>query len=188
MATHFKIGLDSNLLLTEISTVIEKRKSRGELVSFIRTLIAPLKPTGSMINLPMYDCRLIYTTNYDTLIEQSYAIKKKTIFVHRSNFDFQLRETVGAANVYKLHGSIDQDVCDGSNFYVQDEDRALILEERGIQVCFGGLDSFFAEIAINSRHPNSSCPFPRTHSIGNRLFDQSRSTYRMPSWAQDQML
>lgn len=215
MATHFKIGLDSNLLLTEISTVIEKRKSRAELISFIRTMIAPLKPTGSMINLPMYDWRSIYTTNYDTLIEQSYALKKKPLSVYRSNFDFQLRETV-AANLYKLHGSIDQDVCDGSNsriiitqsdyddatqfkenlfdrfkielstanaliighslgdpdlkivideairrkrdagakgkitllLYVKDEDRALILEERGIQVCYGGLDSFFAEIAI----------------------------------------
>ena len=31
-----------------------------------------------MINLPMYDWRSIYTTNYDTLIEQSYATKKKS--------------------------------------------------------------------------------------------------------------
>lgn len=32
-------------------------------------------------------------------------------------------------------------------FYSEDENRALLYENRGIEVCFGGIDEFFAELA-----------------------------------------
>ncbi|MEN1641615.1 SIR2 family protein, partial [Pseudomonas aeruginosa] len=61
----------------------------------------------------MYNWKNIYTTNYDTLIEQSYARKNKNLSVISSNFDFTVQKIPEATKLYKLHGTIDKDEVDG---------------------------------------------------------------------------
>ncbi len=224
LAEKFKIASDSSLSLPEIASLSEKAHSRKELVAYLRSIFNPLAPTGGLMNLPNYDWKSIYTTNYDTLIEQVYKKHGKNLITYKSNFNFGLSDKNTATKLFKLHGSIDEDVADGhvsrliitlkdydlaneyrellfDNFKIQissgnlviigysladpdlkaivdealrrkrdagasgkiflllyekDENRAALYEERGISVCFGGLDDFFAEIAAKIPSPQLS--------------------------------
>jgi len=86
-----------------------------------------MRPTGSIVNIPLYDWRAIFTTNYDTLIEQSYEIRKRELTVYRSNFDFSPRGDHTETKLFKIHGSIDQDIVDGhqSRIIISAEDYDL---------------------------------------------------------------
>ena len=214
---EFDLGDDHTLTLAEVAMVIENKVGRNELVNAVRGKIQRLSPTGGLLNLPRFKWRNIYTTNYDDLVEKTYARRKSPLVVYSSNFDFGKRDVLGATELFKLHGTIEKDVCDGNNsrliisesdydqtneyrdqlysrfqaeigdgvlliigqtladpdlrdvvneairrrresggqcrvilfLYQRDENRALIYESRGIEVCFGGLDEFFAEMAKN---------------------------------------
>jgi len=218
LAARFRIEPDG-LSLREISTLVETSISnRRELVAAIRPLFSALKPAGGLLTLPLYRWKGLYTTNYDTLIEQAFRLKSAPLSVYSSNFDFSQAETPGAQKLFKLHGTIEKDVIDGvqsrliisdddygltadyreklydrlradvdgSHFvvighsladthirdivqraikinaeshshrsvtilvYQRDENRALLLENKGLQVVFGGIDDFFAELAKKS--------------------------------------
>jgi len=206
----------SGFTLPEISGIIEKKTSRKRLISELRTLFSRVKPTRGLLNLPLYEWRSIFTTNYDTLIEQAYSAAKKEMIVYSSNFDFTTHDAATATKLFKLHGTIDKDISDGhisriiltdldydqTNeyrdalfdrlksdlagarliivghslsdpdvreiinraarinvtsqtagqiavlLYSRDEDRAVLFEARGIKVCFGGIDDFFAALAL----------------------------------------
>lgn len=215
LATRFKIEPDG-LSLREISTLVEKSVSnRRELVSALRPLFANLKPTGGLLTLPLYKWKGLYTTNYDTLIEQAFKLRSMPLSIYSSNFDFSQSEIPGAQKLFKVHGTIEKDVVDGIQsrliisdddydltseyrdklydrlktdvdgshlivighsladthirdivqraikinaeshchrsvtilVYQRDENRALLLENKGLQVVFGGVDDFFAELA-----------------------------------------
>jgi hypothetical protein len=214
IADHFTIDYDPSLSLSDVATIVERRYTRPDLISYVRSLISNLAPTGSLLNLPLYDWKSIYTTNYDLLIEKAYARAQKTIVVYRSNFDFSIHGQENRVRLYKLHGSIEEDVSDGKNsrivistrdyddtseyrqllysafeleistanfviighslsdpdlktiidealrrkrhsgapgkifllIYSANRDRALIYEERGIEVCFSNLDGIFSEL------------------------------------------
>jgi hypothetical protein len=115
LAHNFDIAYTPDLLLSEISTIVEKKRSRVELISFLRSRISGLKPTGSLINLPLFSWLSVYTTNYDNLIENVYKHNNSSYKVLRSNFDFAMREDPVDISIYKLHGSIEEDVSDGKN-------------------------------------------------------------------------
>jgi len=109
-----KFGIDSEgYSLSEITSIAETRNSRSNLISLLRTLFRNLDPTGALLNVPLYSWKNIYTTNYDTLIEQAYARKSVPISVFTSNLDFQVQDYPEAVKLYKLHGTIDKDISDG---------------------------------------------------------------------------
>ncbi|WP_292759745.1 SIR2 family NAD-dependent protein deacylase [Methylophaga sp. UBA2689] len=218
-----RVGHDFNIntegfSLTEIASLTETRRSRKELIGCLRTMFGKINVTGSMLNLPLYSWRNIYTTNYDKLVEQSYEKKGKPLSVISSNYDFREQKYPEATKLYKLHGCIDKDVSDGNQsriiiseadydntseyreflwdafkndlnggsiviigysladphikeivdraisnnnksyspatinllLYTQDEDRALLLERRGVKVAFGSVDDFFIELRKKS--------------------------------------
>lgn len=101
--------------LREYASIIESDFSRHAMIAELRKLFAGLKPTGSLLTLPLYKWKSIYTTNYDDLIEQSYRKKAIDFSVFESNYDFTLQNKPGAVSIFKLHGSINKDVVDGSN-------------------------------------------------------------------------
>lgn len=214
-----KIGRDmaietNGYSLTEISSLAEVKKSRKELVSCLRSMFNRIHVTGALLNLPLYNWKNIYTTNYDKLVEQAYEKQSKPLSVISSNYDFREQRYPEAIKLYKLHGCIDKDISDGnlsrivisesdydntaeyreflwdafkhdlngstviiigysladqhikdivdraiSNnnkaysstsinliLYTKDEDRALLLERRGVKVAFGSVDDFFIEL------------------------------------------
>lgn len=210
--------------LREQSSLIEARtKDRKKLISELRSLFRKIRPTGGLLNLPHYDWKSIFTTNYDNLVEECYKIQGKDLSVYSSNFDFTEKSLSSAVKLFKLHGTIEKDISDGNNsriiltdadydhtedyreqlydrlksdlaashlivigqsladedlrdvikrasainaqsrsgrlsiiLYERDEDRALLYENRGFDVCFSGIDEFFAEFA--RRRPAAILP------------------------------
>lgn len=118
--------------LSEMASIIEQTRSRREMIQSLRSLFKNKTPTGSLLNLPLYNWKNIYTTNYDDLIEQSYASKKKDISVISSNFDFRVQEIPEAIKLFKLHGSIDKDEIDGihSRIIISESDYDLTSDYR----------------------------------------------------------
>jgi hypothetical protein len=98
--------------LTEITGIAEEKKSRSKLIACLRGMFNKIRVTGALLNLPLYDWKNIYTTNYDKLIEQAYAKKDKQISVITSNYDFREQKYPEATKLYKLHGCIEKDISD----------------------------------------------------------------------------
>lgn len=101
--------------LSEITQLAQtKSNSRKRVIEELRKHCSNLKPTGGLRNLPLYSWKAIFTTNYDTLIEQVYSIQKKDLKVISSDFDFTAESKVFDTTLYKLHGTIEKDECDGN--------------------------------------------------------------------------
>lgn len=117
----YRLG-ESGLGLSEISGLVEERYGRAELIKSLRPLFRGIKPTGGIVNLPLYNWKSIFTTNYDTLIEQSYRNKDKALLTYTSNYDFTLHNDPTATKLFKLHGTLDRDISDG------DRDRWILTD------------------------------------------------------------
>ncbi len=215
LRTDFSIA-NETLSLSEISSIVEKNVGRQRLIEKLRELYKKKKSTGGLAIIPLYKWKSIYTTNYDELVEYSYKKYGKTIDVITTDFDFSGRNNSSECTIYKLHGTINKDVADGSLsriiiteddytltesyresiydkfkgdligadlvivgysltdshikdivdralkirlalggalgkisvlLFQHDEDRAALLEDKGFEVCFGGVDEFFAALA-----------------------------------------
>lgn len=118
--------------LSELASLIEQKNSRKEMIGTLRGLFKNLKPTGSLLNLPLYNWKNIYTTNYDNLIEQSYERKQKDLSVISSNFDFTVQKIPESTKLFKLHGTIEKDEVDGvhSRIIISENDYDLTSEYR----------------------------------------------------------
>jgi len=198
--------------LPEIASLAERKVGRNTMIAALREQFRALKPTGGLLNLPLYEWKSLYTTNYDDLIEQCYQRRQLSINVYSSDFDFVSQQNPLAPKLFKLHGTIEKDVVDGQRsriiltdgdydmtsvyrqrlydrlksdldgamliitghsladpdireiankaaslnaqmdnggqiihlLYMRDNDRAALFEGRGLTVCFGGIDEFFA--------------------------------------------
>jgi len=247
------------LSLSEIASLIEIKHERKKLVEALRELIYPLKPTGGLLDLPIYPWRDIYTTNYDSLIEKSFAKRNLEYSVISTNFDFE-KISEHKTSIFKIHGTIDKDSSDGSMsrliiteqdylvaeqyrediygrllsagstanllvighsladadlnaiiqeavrrrtksgsigrvyalVYERDENRALLVEQRGVRVAFGGLDelaSALAEASPNARNSEptgnpvndipglSATVVDVVHSVDSGVIDAARMFY-----------
>ena len=99
--------------LQEATTILQQTVGRQQLVNAIRSRLMPLKPRGGMTALPEFDWAAIYTTNYDMLVEKAYRTVNKAIAVVRSNFDWSVTEEETSTPLFKIHGCVTQDQCDG---------------------------------------------------------------------------
>ncbi|WP_454877228.1 SIR2 family protein [Pseudomonas aeruginosa] len=145
--------------LSEFSSIVEQSLSRREMIQSLRSLFKNLTPTGSLLNLPLYNWKNIYTTNYDTLIEQSYARKNKNLSVISSNFDFTVQKIPEATKLYKLHGTIDKDEVDGvhSRIIITENDYDLTNEYRehlyeSLKVDLAGSDIIIIGYSLSDPH------------------------------------
>ncbi len=126
-------GFDSDeYSLSELASLVEQARSRKEMINALRIPFEKLTPTGSLLNLPLYSWRNIYTTNYDNLIEQVYERNDADLSVIASNFDFGIQKVPEATKLYKLHGTIDKDEVDGihSRIIISENDYDLTAEYR----------------------------------------------------------
>lgn len=99
--------------LREFTAILENQFSRKQLIDTLRKPFKNLHPTGSLLNIPLYPWKSIFTTNYDTLIEQCYHRKQVELRVYQSNFDFTVHAHSDCAKLFKLHGSIEHDIAYG---------------------------------------------------------------------------
>lgn len=101
--------------LAEVTELVEqKTKDRRRLITTLRGLFKSLRPTGGILNVPLYDWKSVFTTNYDEIIEDSYKRARKPLAAYSSNFDFTSEVPPASTKLFKLHGTISQDLCDGS--------------------------------------------------------------------------
>lgn len=131
LRSEFKIDGD-DYSLPEIASIVEDSFSRRELIESIRKSITRVRVTGSLLNLPLYEWKSIYSTNYDRLVEQAYELKGKELSVVTSNFEFGIQAKPEQVRLYKLHGSIEKDEVDGvrSRMVISDNDYDLTSEYR----------------------------------------------------------
>lgn len=99
--------------LAELAELIQRKHDRRSLITALRGMFQNVRPTGGLLSLPMYDWKSIYTTNYDTLLEDVYKRKELPTKIYSSNFDFTADDNPLSQSVYKLHGSIEKDITDG---------------------------------------------------------------------------
>lgn len=114
ISNKFHIDM-SDLTLREISSLAERKKNRRELVELLRESFKGLSAKGSILNLPLYNWKSLFTTNYDTIIEESFAKSKRKIQTIASNFDFNSCMDPSSCKLFKIHGTINQDIIDGHN-------------------------------------------------------------------------
>lgn len=103
----------SSFSLQEASMLAELKSSRRALITAMRSCFAEPRPTGGLLNLPLYEWKSLYTTNFDELLETSYRRAQVKLAVYNTNFDFSQQVDPFCQRLYKLHGSINSDVCDG---------------------------------------------------------------------------
>ena len=101
--------------LAEVAGIYELKMGRRSLIDFVAGKLKHLKPTGGLLNLPKFDWHSIYTTNYDTLIEQSYSRAHRELSTIRGNADFR-EGSASATPLLKIHGCITQDISRGSQY------------------------------------------------------------------------
>lgn len=111
-----KHKLPDDLDLSELSMLAELKSSRADIIKTLRDLIKPAKPAGGILDTPKYPWKSIFTTNYDKVIEQCYERASREICTISSNFDFKMQADDDVINLFKIHGTIDQDTCDGFGF------------------------------------------------------------------------
>src|SRR5665647_588345 len=61
--------------LAELGSLADGKAGRKPLIAELRKRFVDIKPTGGLLNLPLYEWKSLFTTNYDELVEQSYARK-----------------------------------------------------------------------------------------------------------------
>lgn len=107
------VNIDSDDFdLAEIAQIVEDQRDRRTLVTAIRNRLSELTPAEGLLALPQFDWNALYTTNYDTLVEQAYKIAGRDLDICRSNFEYR-SPTRTIVPLYKIHGCITQDRSDG---------------------------------------------------------------------------
>lgn len=110
--------------LSDISGRVEIKFGRSKLVSVIRENISKITPSETLKQLPNFNFSNIFTTNYDELIEKSYQIQGVKLPVIKSNRDYSFDYRQYNTMLFKLHGCITEDRCDGlpHGMIITDED------------------------------------------------------------------
>lgn len=140
IAKEFGLATDK-FTLTEIATLAEKRRSRRELIEFLQKKLNGLKPTGSILNVPLLPWKSIYTTNFDTIIEQAFSRSGVDYAVFRTNFDFGARASNNAQKIYKVHGCIESDASLGHNGRIIITENDYLQTEDYRQIMFRNLET-----------------------------------------------
>lgn len=109
LSDHFNIGAGLGLSLSDLTTLIERRRTRRELVEYICRKVEKLQPAGGLLNLPLFGWASIFTTNYDDLVEKSFRKSSIPLSVFSSNYDFQASGETNGQSLFKFHGTIWKD-------------------------------------------------------------------------------
>lgn len=115
LGQHFSIENHTRFSLSDLATIIEAKFDRRQLVDFIRKRIQRLQPTGGLLSIPLFPWGAIFSTNYDDLVEKAYRRCDKHLRVYSSNHDFHGAGMKDEQELLKFHGTIEKDICDGSN-------------------------------------------------------------------------
>ncbi len=128
--------------LTEVCSILENRYGRKELVKALRSVFHDLQPSRGLLTLPEFDWPVLYTTNFDQLIEAAYRKCGKNLVPIRSNFDYGRSEASEGVPLFKIHGCISQDSVDGSH-------ARMVLTERDYEEYKAYRETLFARLDLD---------------------------------------
>lgn len=108
LAGEFGIDTQGNFDLARTAEIVELRKGRKELETFLRQQLSDLEPDEALRWLPNIRWRAIFTTNYDYALERAYELTAKppqkpvsfSITPELSQFDPRFD-----VPIYHLHGT-----------------------------------------------------------------------------------
>lgn len=113
LARHLEVDLaDGEAIsndLAECASILEARCGRFAVANSVRELLRPLKPDGGLQALCSYRWASVFTTNYDTTLEQAFAQANIPTNVLRSNLDVGTPTPPGSVEIFKIHGCMMSD-------------------------------------------------------------------------------
>jgi len=87
---------------------IRKAAGKTQVLKVIRDEIAPDRAIPEVLDIiARLPCRNLWTTNYDRLIERSFAAIGRPIDPVSSARDLSIRSRAGATRLFKMHGTVD---------------------------------------------------------------------------------
>lgn len=111
LAAEFLHETDTTYSLGQVAALVEALEGRKGLDEWLIKRLDGLSPSATLLEIPRYRWRAIYTVNFDTLIEDAYrqapeAAQRLKVFYS----DKDPLSSLGPDDVplYKLHGSIDR--------------------------------------------------------------------------------
>jgi len=167
--------------LSEFTELLEQKyKDRKRMISELRSMFKGIRPTAGLLNLPTYNWKSLYTTNYDDLVEQAYKRKGVPLTPVSSSFDFTVNARSNVPRLFKLHGTIEKDVSfgDSSRIIITDSDYGHTSEYR--EFLFNTLKADLAEsnlVIIGSSLSDEDIKLIITRAI--RLNEQAMSSGRI---------
>ncbi|MBI5579219.1 MAG: SIR2 family protein [Deltaproteobacteria bacterium] len=130
LSSHFSIAT-SNTDLKKISRIVELRKGRPELISFLSKRLSDLQPDEIVKWISTLKWKAIYTTNYDNGLQKAYDIssnpKQKYVTITSTSeiVPFDSRFDVP---IYHLHGALFDSQSPG--IVITEDDYAKYKEKR----------------------------------------------------------
>ncbi len=132
---QFLHGKYENESLNKISSYIETKPGLGktEIIRYLTDKLTKLEPSNGHLLIPKFNWASIYTTNYDTLIEQAYSKSGIDYRPIINNADFMnYNENENPQLIYKPHGCIsrpDSIILTEDDYYKCTESRATIFRQ-----------------------------------------------------------
>ena len=174
-------GLPSDLTLGEVTQLAQKKTSRLKIIRELRDLLKPIRVSGGLLSIPKWNWKSIFTTNYDNLLEQAYEKSGKQCRIISSNFDFQLQDGEFSCDLFKIHGTIEKDECDGhqskliltSSDYSQTEEYREYLYDR-LRGDLAGSDLIIIGQSLSD--PDMQDIVSRAIRLNEKLFNPARIT------------
>jgi tetratricopeptide (TPR) repeat protein len=157
LSSHFSLGTSSTDL-AKVAEIVELRKGRPQLDSFVRKALSDLEPDHIFRWLTTFRWRAIFTTNYDRCIERAYDLNPRPAQTYVSmSLTSDLKYTNPAIEVpiFHLHGSLFGE--DPSPIVITQKDYARYHEKR--QMLWQRLRQEFATstflyLGYSNRDPN----------------------------------
>lgn len=158
LAEYFNIETEGIYDLAKIAQIVETRKGRKDLETFLRNRLANLEPDASFQWLFSLRFRAIYTTNYDAGIERAYEKiaepPQKPVTISITS-DLVSYNSIFEVPIYHLHGSLFGPTKPG--IVITEDDYACFKERR--KMLFELLKNDFATATIlyigySNRDPN----------------------------------
>lgn len=105
---NYDAGIDDDLLKLAFTILTIQLVQRSQILKVIRDEIAPERPIPEVLDIiARLPCRNLWTTNYDRLIERSFAAIGRPIDPVSSARDLSIRSRAGATRLFKMHGTVE---------------------------------------------------------------------------------
>ncbi|MFA4928770.1 MAG: SIR2 family protein [Patulibacter sp.] len=126
-------GLPPGYPLAETAAFVDAQDGRRAMNDWIKRRLERLVPSAALAQIPTFRWRAIYTTNYDTLVEDAYRANQASpqrpwpIYSDRDQISLVGPEDVP---IYKLHGCISRSNTDEGRLIITQDDFAAAEESR----------------------------------------------------------